>query len=338
MKMHLPAALLALLACGAAQQPAKPLTNADIVKLAKAGLAESAIVATIQANPGQYDVSPDGLIALHQAGVTQNEMNAMLASGQPAASTPSSAAPAAPSSARWQPPSVMLTDTQGNRSLPLERTLLAETKTKPTSLASLSGDTALAQAFQAGVGEATRDTADRISSSAGNVAVEQAGNIVGGMFARRKPEVTYVWGVPNLASANVLDTTTPQFLVKFDRVAGIQPDDFVPVIVKLTPAAASGNRLVGATSGKEDARSRAAADWQIYSGFVEDSVLVALHRLQVGQYQVAPQSPLIPGEYAVVLRPVSRKEKFSGADVARAQGPGLLFDAVFSFQVSEGAR
>ncbi|MGH9519256.1 MAG: hypothetical protein ACRD2D_06380, partial [Terriglobales bacterium] len=299
----------------------------------------------IQANPGQYDVTPDGLIALHQAGITQNEMNAMLAAGQPASSSPkgpagatAAASATAASQARWRPPSVAFAEPQGTRELPLERTLLAETKSKPTSLASLAGDSALSQAFQAGVSEATRDTAARISSSAGNVAVEQAGSIVGGMFARRKPDVTYVWGVPNAVSVNVLDTTTPQFQVSFDRAPGIQPDDFIPEIVKLTPAASNNCRLVGATSGKQDARSHASADWEIYSGFVEDSVPVILRRLQPGQYQATPQSPLIPGEYAVVLRPVSKKEKFSGADVARAQGPGLLFDAVFSFQISEAAR
>ena len=32
------------------------------------------------------------------------------------------------------------------------------------------------------------------------------------------------------------------------------------------------------------------------------------------------------GEYAVVLRPVAKDQKFSGGDVERGQGPGLMFN------------
>jgi hypothetical protein len=46
----------------------------------------------------------------------------------------------------------------------------------------------------------------------------------------------------------------------------------------------------------------------------------------------------MPGEYAVVLRPVSKTKKFSGGDVARAQGDGLIFDAAWTFQVGENAE
>ena len=53
-----------------------------------------------------------------------------------------------------------------------------------------------------------------------------------------------------------------------------------------------------------------------------------------GQYQISSVTPLLPGEYGIVLRPVSKDKKFSGGDVARAQGDGLMFDAAWSFQVS----
>jgi len=45
-----------------------------------------------------------------------------------------------------------------------------------------------------------------------------------------------------------------------------------------------------------------------------------------------------PGEYGLVLRPVSKGKKFSGGDVARAQGDGLMFDAIWTFQISEEAQ
>ncbi|MGH9730356.1 MAG: hypothetical protein ACRD4A_01550, partial [Candidatus Acidiferrales bacterium] len=148
---------------------------------------------------------------------------------------------------------------------------------------------------------------------------------------------TYVWGVPGPASANVLQTTTPKFSVNFASAPGVNPSDFAPEIVRLTPAQNT-CRLVGATRGKEDARSNDAADWEIYSGFVEDRVAANMQKKGEGQYEISPQSPLYPGEYAVVLRPVSKNEKLSGGDVARGQGPGMMFDTVWTFQVGENAQ
>lgn len=156
-------------------------------------------------------------------------------------------------------------------------------------------------------------------------------------MARRQPTVTYVWGVPGPTSSNVLQTATPTFSVNFAKAPGVNPNDFAPEIVKLTPAQNT-CRLVGATRGKEDARSHEAADWEIYSSFVEDRVAVNLQKTAAGEYQMSPQSPLLPGEYAVVLRPISKDEKFSGGDVARGQGPGLMFDTLWSFQVSDNAQ
>lgn len=149
--------------------------------------------------------------------------------------------------------------------------------------------------------------------------------------------MTYVWGVPGPASANVLQTTTPKFSVSFANAPGVNPIKFAPEIVRLTPAQNT-CRLVGATRGKEDARSHEAADWKIYSGFVEDRVAVTLQKSAPGEYQMTPQSPLYPGEYAVVIRPVSKNGRFSGGDVARGQGAGMMFDTVWTFQVAENAQ
>ena len=51
--------------------------------------------------------------------------------------------------------------------------------------------------------------------------------------------------------------------MNFAKAPGVNPDDFAPQIVMLTPAQNS-CRLVGAAQGKEDARSDNAADWEIY--------------------------------------------------------------------------
>ena len=79
--------VIAVMACSlAAQHAQKPLTNAGVIKMVKAKLSESVVVATIQSSPANYDISPDGLIALQKAGVTQNEMDAIVAA-QKAANT-----------------------------------------------------------------------------------------------------------------------------------------------------------------------------------------------------------------------------------------------------------
>lgn len=238
---------------------------------------------------------------------------------------------------RWHMPSVALVQGGTSQDLPREKAQLAETKTKPQSLSSLAGDSAVAQGVQAGVNDATWSAASHMSSAVGGTAVQQAGGIFGGVLASRKPTVTYVWGVPGPASTNVLQTTTPKFSVNFANAPGLNPDEFVPEIVRLTPAQNT-CRLVGATRGKEDARSQEAADWEVYSSFVEDRVPVALQKSAPGEFQLSPQSPLYPGEYAVVLRPVSKNQKFSGGEIARDQGAGLVFDTVWTFQVPETAQ
>ncbi len=221
--------------------------------------------------------------------------------------------------------------------LALEKTQLATTKNKPSSMKSLAGDSAVTQAMQAGINTATLDATTHMNSGVGGSAVQQAGSIFSGVISHRTPSVTYVWGVPNAVSTNVLQTVSPSFLMDFSRVIGVNADDYAPAIVKLTPAQNT-CRIVGATQGKADVRSSPAADWQVYSHFLEERVATNAEKLGPGKYKVSPASELQPGEYAVVLRPVSKDKKFSGGDVARAQGDGLMFDAIWTFQISDEAE
>jgi hypothetical protein len=77
-----------------AQHSPKPLANDDVIKMVHQKLPESVIVSAIHATPGHFDTSPNELIRLHNAGVTEGELNAMMAaSGGPAApGTPASTA------------------------------------------------------------------------------------------------------------------------------------------------------------------------------------------------------------------------------------------------------
>ena len=335
--------LVAVALCGplSAQAAKKPLTNDDVIAMVHKKLPESVIVSAIEAGPGKFDTSPSELIRLNTAGVTEKELNAMLAvSGSKAAGA---GAPGKESStqggegmlpSKSRMPRVMVTQGNSTHELKLEKTQLAETKTKPSSMKALAADSAVTQGMQAGISTAAYGAASHMNSGIGGSAMQQAGSIFSGVMSHRTPTVTYVWGVPSPSSTNVLPSTKPGFTVDFSHAIGVNPDEYEPAIVKLTPAQNT-CRIVGATQGKEDARSSPAADWQMYSHFVEERVAATPQKLGPGQFKIAANSELVPGEYAVVLRPVSKDKKFSGGDVARNQGDGMMFNAIWSFQVAE---
>jgi hypothetical protein len=321
------------------------MTNADLVKLVQAGVPESAIIASIHSSAAAFDLSSDGIVALHKAGVTEGELQAAIAANSAthpaaaaAASAPTNAAaPAAAAPAATHIPIVALLVNGSPRAIPLEKVQLAETKNKPTSMNSLASDTVLGQSMQAGVNTTAWEVASHTGSYAGYTAVDTAGGVMSGMMARRKPTVTYVWGITGAASSNVSPSSLPVLLVSFADVPGVNADDYEPAILKLTPAQNS-VRLLGATQGKEDARSNAAANWQVYSNFLEDRVAIQTQKQASGQYRIVPTSPLLPGEYGVALRPLSKSKQFSGADIMRGQGDGMIFNAAWSFQVPPGAK
>jgi hypothetical protein len=324
--------MVALAATATAQPPA-PLSNADVIDMVKAGLPESTIVNAIRSGPAHFDTSAAALIALHQAGVSSSELDAITSSGQRAAGNGAGApVPSDGAGPRWRLPSAALLKGGSTQELPLEKAQLAQTKTKPTSMSALASDPVTTQAMQSGIGIATNQIAGQMNYGVGSGVVQGAGAILSTMLSTHKNTVTYVWGVVGPTSATMLHTTLPTFAVNFVQTPGVNPAEYAPQIVKLTPAQNT-CRILGATEGKEDARSTPAADWQMYSGFVEERAAVTSRELRPGEYEVTPSSPLLPGEYALVLRPLSRNKKFSGADVARGQGDGQMFQVVFTFSV-----
>jgi hypothetical protein len=339
-------AISALLGVSAqCQSSAKPLTNDDIIAMVRKKLPESVIVSAIQAGPCQFNTSSKELIRLNSAGVTENELNAILSASGKGQAVPAPAAESArfdESAAALPPtksrmPRLFVKQKNSSQELPFEKTQLAETRTKPSSMKALAADSAVTQAMQAEVNSIANSAAMHINSGVGGAAVQQAGGVFSGIMSHRTPAVTYVWGVPNPASGNVLQSNQPVFTLDFSRVIGVNPDEYGPAIVKLTPAQNT-CRIVGATQGKQDAASSPASDWQVYSHFLEEPVASSAEKLGPGKYAVSTQSELPPGEYGIVLRPLSRSKKFSGGDVARAQGDGLMFDAIWTFQIADSAE
>ena len=74
-----PFAILCPVAAAQTSQTQKSLTNAAVVKLAKAGFKEKTIISIINARVPNFDLSPDRMIELKRNGVTEKIIIAMLA-------------------------------------------------------------------------------------------------------------------------------------------------------------------------------------------------------------------------------------------------------------------
>jgi hypothetical protein len=59
-------------------QGQQTLTNADIVKMMKSGIADETIILVIQKTPNKFDTSPDALIELRKTGVSDEVIRTVL--------------------------------------------------------------------------------------------------------------------------------------------------------------------------------------------------------------------------------------------------------------------
>jgi hypothetical protein len=222
------------------------------------------------------------------------------------------------------------------KELTAERTFVAQTKSKADSLKNIAVDSVAKSSLQAGVNQVWYSTATHMGSSFGGSvaadAIYQSSNdVASGVLAHRfKPTLTYVWALSGVTSSMVATSNTPNLDVNYAGIAGLNPDEFEPAIVKLSPSH-NAWRLVGATNAKSDAVL--STDWAVYSSFIEDRMPTKVNKLASGHSQISPTSSLAPGEYALVLRPLSKSRKFSGAEVAQNQGSGVLFNSAWSFTV-----
>src|ERR1051325_4181752 len=75
-------------------QTATTLNNASVLKLKTAGIDDATIVKAIEASPGNYDVSADGIIALKAGGATETILAAILQKVRAATAAAASSKPA----------------------------------------------------------------------------------------------------------------------------------------------------------------------------------------------------------------------------------------------------
>lgn len=83
------------------------LNNDGVIKLIKSGLSEDLIVTTINASPGEYDTTANGLIALKKGGASDKIISAIVLKASGGASAPGAASPSAPAaSVGGRPPGI----------------------------------------------------------------------------------------------------------------------------------------------------------------------------------------------------------------------------------------
>ena len=81
------------------------MNNDAVIKLVKGGLSDDLIITTINASPGNYDTSANGLIALKGAGASDKVISAIVVRSS-GGSAPTVVAPATPSSTSGLPPGI----------------------------------------------------------------------------------------------------------------------------------------------------------------------------------------------------------------------------------------
>ena len=150
--------------------------------------------------------------------------------------------------------------------------------------------------------------------------------------AGAEAEVTWVWVVGAPAPAMAVTARRPSFYVTYSEVAGINPDEWAPVLVRIVPVG-SGWRFVSALAGPPGAASRTEADWAVKRGLVHFEIRGAIAGVTRGTVRLTPAAPLDPGDYAIVIRPVYVQRSYSGAEVLGGDGAGIAFRSAWPFTV-----
>jgi hypothetical protein len=114
--------VMTILAGATAVNAQEVLTNDGVIKMVKAGLAESVIIQKIRTSQKKFDTSTDGLIKLKGAGVPDKVIEAMVG-GAPASAPATAAAPPPPPAAPAAPEGPTIAHLVGNAQKPLKSVL-----------------------------------------------------------------------------------------------------------------------------------------------------------------------------------------------------------------------
>jgi len=102
-------AVLVAAASAAAQDTARPITNADVLQMVHGQLSDASVIGAIELAEGRFDVSPDALIGLKKEGVSDAVITAMLDSARRRGAPVGAPAPAQKDQATPPPSAAPLT-------------------------------------------------------------------------------------------------------------------------------------------------------------------------------------------------------------------------------------
>jgi hypothetical protein len=329
--------------------------NADVQSMVEAAFSDSTIISVIGANEVQFDLSPRALVALKTAGVSEQVIEAMIA----AEAEKSGAADPEPTSAE-------LAETQASVEYARLTQMIEELAAKqeeaekarrapepPASRADPSPRVwlinqtdrvaippTIAQVAFAGGGSRRGERMKNLQGLAGqalafaNPAVSGIATTLGSLF-RPDEERTAVWALAATQSSRVLDVQ-PVFEIDFAHIPGVDPDRYQPEIVQLVTTK-DNYRLVAAAE-TDGANTGALPRGPI----IEENVTTESTRLGRGRYRVAPNMTLVPGEYALVLRPIAEtrrsRRRDSEASLGELLGGSTSQILYLTWDFSIGAR
>jgi hypothetical protein len=294
--------------------------NADVQAMVEAAFSDPTIISVIGANDVQFDLSPRALVALKGAGVSEQVIEAMIA----AEAEKARAADPEPSRAE-------LAETQASVEYARLTTMIEQLAAKqeaaeqaqrapepPASRADPAPRVWLISTERAAIAPTIAQVAfagasrrgERMKNLQGiagqalafvNPAVSGIATTLGSLF-RPDEERTAVWALAATSSARVLDFA-PLFEIDYAHIPGVDPDRYQPAIVQLVGT--NDNYRLVAAAETDGANTGALPRGPI----IEENVYAERTRLGRGQYRVAPRSPLGPGEYALVLRPIPESKR-----------------------------
>ncbi len=308
----------------AEREPPPGIGNPGVLAMTKAGFAESTILAAIEANPTHFDVRPRELVELKNEGVSERVIEAMLTAETLKKQT---AAIATAKVDKHEQPGQQITSEEFAKlsvmieQLAARQEAAAATNREPDPPAAVdrtphawierAGERmaippTIAQVAFTDERDSTRmKTLQGIGSKAlafANPALGGITSTIGNLFGSDTEHRSAVWALVGTAAARELDPS-PHFEIEFGNIPGVNPDAYQPAFVRLVPTI-DNYRLVAA------AKTEGAGSVTRPSGpIIEELVETSTSRMSRGRYRAQPAAALDPGQYALVLRPIQKKER-----------------------------
>jgi hypothetical protein len=328
------------LLCNAASAQRKAITNDDVIRLVQNGFADDQVLALMAASEPKFDLSVDALIALKEAGASQKLVEAILLSARtptPTAPPPGGIAPglsAAPTiNTPPSQPYVQLLAGSDRPVLVSHIPAMLQTSAKGDNMTTILADSAITK-IGSDVVMSAATTA--IMAAPGFAAIPIVG--VAGVAIqripglRRDPTVTLVYALERRQSGSPTATNQPKFEIFFGDIVGVNPADFIPALIKISPTE-NNWRMTGALrTNPKYLQSKE----RIELKFIEDIVPTRVAELGRGHMSIEPQAALQPGEYGVVLRPKSKSWKINLSSTVTRDGEGAVIRSVWDFTVQAG--